>query len=465
MISSVYEASCVSTPPAGGGLAPAHPLGELARCLAHGVPGHVRPARRPRALIDGRALAVDREHLDRSYGEAELLRRDLREDRALARAGVGAAEPHARVPVRVEVDRGHARVRTGYRVRAAAVHRGRDADAAALLLGALLLIPRDRLADRDEAVVEPRGHEAGAAQHRRAGLVRVAQPELERIDAGLLGELVDRALLRERGLRAAVAAELAAGSERRVDEARVPRRAVRHVDRAERLHADVHDRRAEVVVRAVVDVDARLEQADPSRAIGTRLEAHAEGMARLRGGELLLARERDLHGPPARAGERGRKGLVLGHLRLRAESSTDGDLAADDLLAFQTEDMRELVHDEVRRLRRRPQLEPFALRIPAGDADVLLHHRMCDARVPVGPARRKRAFTSTELNVSPRALVVERDVRLAVRAVVQVRRVRRERLVERERSRQAPVRTSIAASARSACSSVSAATAATSSPT
>lgn len=42
----------------------AQPLGETHRGLAHGVPGHMRPTRRPRALIDRRPLAVDREHLD-----------------------------------------------------------------------------------------------------------------------------------------------------------------------------------------------------------------------------------------------------------------------------------------------------------------------------------------------------------------------------------------------------------------
>ena len=160
-----------------------HSLRELARGLAHGVPGHVRSTRGPRALIDRGALAVDREHLDTLVGEAELLRGDLCQNRALARPGIGAPEPHPRAPVGVEVDGGHARVGAGDRVRAAPVHRGRDADAAVPLANALLLVPADRVPNRDEAVVEPRGYEAGAAQRRRARLVRVAEAELEWVEA------------------------------------------------------------------------------------------------------------------------------------------------------------------------------------------------------------------------------------------------------------------------------------------
>ena len=63
------------------------------------------------------------------------------------------------------------------------MHRGRDADAAVPLANALLLVPADRVPNRDEAVVEPRGYEAGAAQRRRARLVRVAEAELEWVEA------------------------------------------------------------------------------------------------------------------------------------------------------------------------------------------------------------------------------------------------------------------------------------------
>src|SRR2546428_719633 len=112
--------------------------------------------------------------------------------------------------------------------------------------------PADGIAHGAQAVVEARRREARTAPRHRAGRVRVADAHLEGIHAELLRQLVHGALERERRLRAAVAAELAAGRERGVDEARVPGDAVGHVDGAERLHADVHDRRTEVVVRAVV---------------------------------------------------------------------------------------------------------------------------------------------------------------------------------------------------------------------
>ena len=194
-----------------------------------------------------------------------------------------------------------------------------------------------------------------------------------------------------------------------------------------------------MVVRAVVDVDARLEQADPARTIGAGLELHPERVARLRVGELLLACERDLHRPAARARQRRGEGLVLGHLRLRAEPSADRDFAANHLLAPEPEHVRKLVHHEVRRLCRGPELEALPLRVPARDADVLLHHRVRDARIPVGAARRQRALAPAELHVSPRALVVQRHVGLAVLSIVQTRCAGRERLVERERRRQTPV--------------------------
>ena len=92
---------------------------------------------------------------------------------------------------------------------------------------ALLLRPPDRVPHRDQAVIEPCRRDFARAERDGPGLIRVPEAEFQRVDAELLGELVDGAVSTRTRPAGPVAAELSARRERGVDETRVPCRAVR----------------------------------------------------------------------------------------------------------------------------------------------------------------------------------------------------------------------------------------------
>ncbi len=336
-----------------------------------GVAAVIGAARAPGAEIVGRTVAFDRQHLDPLEGDAELFRNDLGEDRLLPSAGIGTTEAHEHVPVGRDIDGAVVAVGAGERIGAARMKPGGDADAAALHAVRLLAIPIERLAYRLEAFGEPRALDARALDRGGERLIGIAEAQCNRIDAERLGEAVHQALEREGRLRGAVAAELAAGLLRRIDQQRLHLDRLGAIERAQRLRTGGEHARPGMHVGAVVSLDLTIDRAHPALGVGMQGEVHAPGMAGLGGGELLRARQRDPHRPPCLAGEHGGDRLMIADARSRAEAATDADLVTDDLRRRQVQDLGELLDGEERRLCARPQVERVAL--PRRDRGAGLH--------------------------------------------------------------------------------------------
>jgi hypothetical protein len=190
-----------------------------------------------------------------------------------------------------------------------------------------------------------------AGGEHRAGADGVPQPQLERIEPELRGELVHRALVGEADLRRAEAAHRAAGRVVRVDDRRLDED-VRHLVRpgCERGRVAEHGRRGGRI-RTAVQQEAHVggdESAVPRRAIPNPASGRVAVHVAVEG---LLPAVDHLHG--ASGPEREEAGVDL-HVDVlaRAEGASDARERDPDHLLGQPETQGDLLAVDVQPLRR-----------------------------------------------------------------------------------------------------------------
>ena len=232
--------------------------------------------------------------------------------------------------------------------------------------------PADALGDALEALRDVEVVHRLAGREAVAVAQHVAQPQLERIGAELLGQQVDALLRGPHRLRRRIAAEGARGRRVRVHAARVDLDVVEAVGADRRPAALGGDVRAGVGVGAGVPVGPHAPRDE--RAVAARAEAHAEarGMAHERH-EDLVAREHDAHREPGLARERGGDRLDPRE-RLGAEAAAHRRRDDAHVALVEPERPGELAADVERRLRARPDRQaPVA---PLGERGVRLERRV-----------------------------------------------------------------------------------------
>ncbi len=248
----------------------------------------------------------------------------------------------------------------------------------------------------------------------------VLEPQLERIDAELVGEQVDRELARPRRLHLPVTAEGAVRRQVRVDAVGVDPRVLPAVRAGAGEAHLLSDAGAAVGVGA--GVGPAPHPTGDEGPVGARAELDSDdGRMAVQRLPLLVTVEHGLHRPPRLARERGDDRLEPDE-RLRAERAAHRRADDSHRLLRQVEDARELVAEVERRLRARPDLQPVAR--PARDRRVRLHHRVLRSGDPEGAIDHGIARAPQLLRVAavadPEAVA---DVRTRLRAHVEVRRV------------------------------------------
>ena len=137
--------------------------------------------------------------------------------------------------------------------------------------------------------------------------------------------------------------------------------------------------------------------------------------------ELLLTAERDLDRAAALARERCRDRLVLRHFRLRTEPAADCDLPRDDLLRFSPNTCAISFTTKKRRLRRGPELEALARLCPTRDAMFCSITAWATRGYQYVPSTETAPSRRRPLHVAPGAGARQRRVPLACLALVQAR--------------------------------------------
>src|SRR5262249_29774595 len=142
---------------------------------------HDRPARRPGPEVEGRLLSVHRDDGDPGQVDAQLFGGDLRDRGLLASPRVGATEPDPHGAVRPHVDACLGAIRLLVGAGAAHGHGDGHAHAAAGPGPRALLAPPDGVPHRLKAFDQVRGVEAPPRARYVTRLVRVEDPEVDRI--------------------------------------------------------------------------------------------------------------------------------------------------------------------------------------------------------------------------------------------------------------------------------------------
>ena len=427
----------VDVPELARGLAQAR--GDVLGGALHGQPGdRGRAARAGRAVIgrEARIGAVDADEVAR---EAQLLGGDLRHHGARALAHLRRPDVDVRRAVRAQA---HRRARDRVRARGEQPHADAAADP-----GTARLIPTDRGGSRlnisDEIGVQ---RLPGAV--RADGLARedeAAAAQLERVDPGAARDLVQLGLADPLQVRRA---ERAVGPRR----GRVAVHAVAlHVDGIEAIGpgsgvgAGRDDARAVVGVGAGVHLEAHL--AREQRAVGRRARAHPRAHAvAARGDHRLLDAVDDPHRPPRLARQRDGQRL---HLRVGLRSEAAAEVGDDDPHGADRhpEEVRDLGLHEERVLAVGPQRDPVTVMVR--DRRVRLHRVLVDRGEGVGALDHDRRPRGRLLEIPGVDQMAVADVAAALAelaeaveepdlraALVQRRRLRRERLLDRAEHRQ-----------------------------
>ena len=311
-----------------------------------------------------------------------------------------------------------------------------------------------------------------------AGLHHVHQPERQRVEAQLVGDALHVAFQREEALRHAVAAVGAGGRLVGVDDIGLEADVrlavgalVRRVERHRLVAGVAGDGQRVVAVGAGVAEHAHLVGHHPPVFHDAGAHADDHRVARGAGHELLFAGVLQLHRPAGGDGQ-VRADVLDHHLLLVAEPAADARFDDADALDRQPQHRRQDAAGVERHLRAGADHQAVIL-IPVGDADERLDRRLLHPRHLVLAledvvGRLQRGVHIAQLDVDMRGQVAQRVAfgeRHVVRLVVDHRRARLHALAESRMAGSASYSTSISESARCAISSVSAATAATRSPT
>ena len=227
---------------------------------------------------------------------------------------------------------------------------------------------------------------------RRARAQGVPAPDLELVEAELRGQVVEQRLVRDRRLGHAEAAERAGGRPVRVDGGR---RGLdgRHGVRAHRVDGDaVGHRGTPRGVGAGVEVAVEADAGEPAVGVGAERRLDPRRVALRRRLHRLRPR---VHAADRAAGDhRGdREQRLDRQVELAAEAAAAGARDDPDGVLRQAEDERELVAIHVRRLGRRPDLDPPVddARGPGLGLDVRVLHERRLERAGRGDRRRRRA--------------------------------------------------------------------------
>ncbi len=199
-----------------------------------------------------------------------------------------------------------------------------------------------------------------AGRRRRPGSQRVAEPDLEAIDAELRRDVVDEGLAGDRGLGHAETAEGTADRAVRID--RPGRRPNgRHLVRPRGMHRDaVGDRRAPGGVRAGIEIAVERQGREPAVGVRTERRGHARRVPlgrrahRLRAG--VDAADRAVEKPRGHRDHR-----LEGQVELPAEAAAASGRDHAHPVRREPEDQRDLVAVHVWRLGRRNDLDPVAV--------------------------------------------------------------------------------------------------------
>ncbi len=349
---------------------------------ARRVPHHERHAAGVRAEVDRAHIRVDALDVHARQFDVEHLGDDRGEERVRPLADVGLHRVHgdAAVHVRFQVDRRlrHLGGEVDRAVRAGDVEPAAEPDAAAVRELAELLLPTARALRSVQALQERRRRDAELVDGRRVRRQGVAAPQVERVDAQLLGELVEGDLHRVADVRAAVRAHRTARRLGRVHPASLVAE-VRDPVRPHRQHAVVVRRDgAERAPRAAVD--ERFDVVGEETPLGVRRDAHvvARRVAAVVRVEDVLPVEEHLHRTAGLERQRGAGDLVRQRVRLPAEPPADLWLDDPDPVHRQAEDLGERPVEVMGDLGRAPDGEA-AVRGRFRERDERLGERMGDA--------------------------------------------------------------------------------------
>ena len=326
------------------------------------------------------------------------VRRDLHVGGGRAVAELRRPDGEAEPTLRVERDAGIAEV-PARRDRVDHAQRRAAPDRPVAVRHGRAAAPRQRILDERQALVEPVGAVFDVAllrrgaDHRVAGADDVQAPHRERVDAEPVRQLVDGRFHREDELAETVAAEGAGRHLVGVDRVAVDRLRRDVVD-SDRLAAAVVQHAAGVVaVGAGVRHGAQRDGGEAPVAPRAELHPHRDGVARRRGGELLLARQLQLHGP-ARAQRRQRRDVLDQHLLLPAEPAADALAQHPHPVLGQAQQAGQRPAGQERHLRRGPHDQPPVV-VGPGDGAMRLQMgragRAACGRWPHGPRRRRRS--------------------------------------------------------------------------
>ena len=223
-----------------------------------------------------------------------------------------------------------------------------------------------RALDQVEALIQPVGAVfdivvavVGRRQHGIARFDDVAAAHLERRDAELPCQLVDRGFHRDQGLRQAVAAECACRHSVGVDGDPVDLLVGTIIDRKAFADGVKQHRAGMIAVGAGVGEHVELQRRQLAVLVGAGLDRDAHGMAGRGRDELLLARQ--LEFDRAAGLQRGERQDVLDeHLLLAAEPAADALAEHPNLVGRKIKQL-----DSVRRVRNGTCVELRTLSTPA----------------------------------------------------------------------------------------------------
>ena len=303
---------------------------------------------------EGRIVVDDGDLLRR---HPKLLGHDLGHDHVGTLADLRGTGHHRDAPEIVHLDDGATAVGAVDARPAAHVHRGRDADSAALHLRRLLLfaaLPADALRRLLQALLQTTRGDLDPLGCFFEGAVHVAQAEFQRIHPNGLRQAIHLRLDDEGGLGIAEAAHRTGDGVVRVDAVGDHPRVRHAVQGAHGLHEHQGGDRAPGDIGAVVQQEFHIPYPESAIAHGSRPRPDAHGLAAFGGDELFLAGEDQAHRLPGLLRQPHADGLEGVHVQPAAEAAPDGRLDDADVAAGNSQRFGQVALQQERDLRRAP---------------------------------------------------------------------------------------------------------------